>query len=119
MNYKVNFTFYGIDGKTLINKADVDVLDVANEAGSTRKIVEAMRRKFDLKDHEGTIRINECTFIPTKDDILASDPGVKLYVKQKKAKPFFENNDHLSFGNYTTTDLLNSKEFNKTLDSIR
>ena len=125
MDYNVNFTWYDKDHKTLIESTPVEVLDVPNQAEATVKIIKAMRKKFSMEDHEGSIRINECNKILSHDDILAQEDGVtpvqekKQPKKQtKKAKPFFAKGDRLNF-DYTTNDFMNVDEFNKTLDTIK
>ena len=117
MNYKVVFTFTNDDDQLLVNKAAVEVMDVDNKAGAIGKIHEAMLRKFEIES--GTIKIDECREL-TYDDILDQEEDVKPAGNYKpyKGKPFFEDNDHLSFGEYTTNDFMNSKEFSNTLDSI-
>ncbi len=121
MDYNVNFTWYDKNHKILIDSAQVEVLDVLNQAGATNKIMIAMQKKFDMGDHEGSIRINECTKILSSDDILALEDGVTPVLEKKqtkKAKPFFAKGDRLNF-DYTTTDFINTKEFKEKALGIK
>jgi len=121
MDYNVNFTWYDKDHKTLIDSTPVEVLNVPNQAEATGKIMTAMRKKFGMGEHEGSIRINECTKILSPDDILALEDGVAPVLEKKqtkKAKPFFAKGARLNF-DYTTTDFMNTKEFKEKALGIR
>ncbi len=122
MDYKVNFTWFGKDEHgykiPLVENADVDVIDVSNEAESIGKIINAMRKKFKMKPKDGIIRINACENIPSPDDILALEDGVEPYTEPTKNDSFY-NSDNLTFGNYTTTDFMDTSSFKKMLDSIK
>jgi len=116
MNFKVNFTYANDEGKVLVDQAEVSVLDVKDKNQAESKIQEAMIRKFGST---GRLVINENKEL-TFDDILAEEDGVSEHkAGTVKTKPFFKDDDHLSFGSYTSSDFMDSKAFSKTLDSIR
>ena len=114
MDFKVNFTYANDEGRVLVQDADVSVMDVSGKEAAEQKIQEAMVRKFGSV---GRLVINASREL-TVDDILAEEDGVSEYKGPAKAKPFFEDDDHLSFGSYTSLDFMDSKAFSKTLDSI-
>lgn len=116
MNFNVNFTFANDEGKVLVQDAEVSVMDVKDHASAVSKIQAAMTKKFGCT---GRLIINTNEELDW-DDILAMEDGVTEVTNTtpQKSKPFFEDDNHLSFGSYTSLDFMDSTAFKKKLDSI-
>ena len=108
MNYNVKFTFTDDDGKVLLDKVLVEVLDVSSKEHAEQKIHNAMSKKYECTGYLYLNSIEEISI----DNALKNE-GTVVQIKNKKRKPFLQ--DRLSFGDFTTTDFMNTKSFNKAI----